>query len=558
MKGLRNSIAAIIFVFALSAWGFSSATNVYITPNGSPQGSCTTNPQTPAWFNNSANWGSGSSQIGPGTTVTICGTFTGSAGSTEFTFQGSGTSGNPITFIFDTGATLSAPYWSGTNGAINTNGHSYITIDGAGAGSAGAIPTTFKSNGIIQNTANGTSLAYQQPSHGISLGNSSYVIIENLTMANIYQRTGHATEAFDDTTAQCVNWSSSANNIKVDNNLFHDGGWCINGNGDNITWSNNELYNFEHSIIGAPVHFWMFGNHLHDWALWDAPCSNGPCAYHHDGFHCFAGSGGNTVAGYIYSNQFDGATNSGVSGDGQMNEFIFIEGGGSSTTCMVPGGKLAIFNNVMIADSTIPQLSNDTGNSSAGDSGDIFANNTVLDVNPGDETGCMVFQYSQSATVANNAIGGCGMLAAGGQGAPSFSIFDFNAYENCTSNNCFYMDSVDTPLFAVWQASTVGGVKPDGHGIASVASKNYFNLSSGCVPGSVGASCAPNSGSPLIAAGKNLYSMCNGQPNPGLGALCSDKNGIPRPATGAWDAGAYAYSSSPPPTPPTQLAATVN
>ena len=42
-------------------------------------------------------WGGGSTQIGPGTTAHICGTITGSAGAVAFTFQGSGTSGNPVT-----------------------------------------------------------------------------------------------------------------------------------------------------------------------------------------------------------------------------------------------------------------------------------------------------------------------------------------------------------------------------------------------------------------------------------------------------------------------------
>ena len=71
---------------------FASATNVYITQNGSPSGNCTSGVQPPAFFNNPANWGTGASQIGPGTTVLVCGSFTGAAGATELTFQGSGAS----------------------------------------------------------------------------------------------------------------------------------------------------------------------------------------------------------------------------------------------------------------------------------------------------------------------------------------------------------------------------------------------------------------------------------------------------------------------------------
>src|ERR1700681_2148753 len=102
VKSPRNPLLAVIFVLAFSALGFSSATNVYITPNGSSQGACTTSPQTPAWFNSSSNWGSGASQIGAGTTVHLCGTIT-----TALTFQGSGTSSSPVTLFFESGAMVS-------------------------------------------------------------------------------------------------------------------------------------------------------------------------------------------------------------------------------------------------------------------------------------------------------------------------------------------------------------------------------------------------------------------------------------------------------------------
>ena len=84
MKRLPNPFLAIIFVLAFSALGFSSATNVYITPDGSSQGACTSSPQNPAWFNSASNWGSGASQIGaefqidtaPGRGTAVCVSFT--------------------------------------------------------------------------------------------------------------------------------------------------------------------------------------------------------------------------------------------------------------------------------------------------------------------------------------------------------------------------------------------------------------------------------------------------------------------------------------------------
>ena len=131
-----------IVVFAtVSLWG--SVASVQVTQSGSASGSCTSNVQTPAFFNNSANWGSGATQIGPGTVVLFCGTFTGTAGQTGFTFQGSGTAGSPITLQFVTGAQMTAPYWGS---AISCSGKSYVTVNGG-------------TNGSITNTANGTSLA---------------------------------------------------------------------------------------------------------------------------------------------------------------------------------------------------------------------------------------------------------------------------------------------------------------------------------------------------------------------------------------------------------------
>jgi len=47
-----------------------------------------------------------------GNTLHICGTITGSGGATAITAAGNGSSGNPITIKFETGAQLDAPYWA--------------------------------------------------------------------------------------------------------------------------------------------------------------------------------------------------------------------------------------------------------------------------------------------------------------------------------------------------------------------------------------------------------------------------------------------------------------
>ncbi len=154
MNGPRKLILALMFV--ILAAGFSTASDIYIAQNaaGANTGADCSDAHAAAWFNSSSNWGSNSGLIGPGTTVHLCGTFTAPAGSSGYlTFHGSGTSGKPITLLFESGAVLTAPYWgndpNGFSGAINASGLSYITVDGG-------------TNGTIQATSNGTGLTYQQ------------------------------------------------------------------------------------------------------------------------------------------------------------------------------------------------------------------------------------------------------------------------------------------------------------------------------------------------------------------------------------------------------------
>src|SRR5258708_23135164 len=136
-------------LFALPAM---AASDIYISQSGTGNGTSCGSPLSAAWFNTAANWGTGSGQIGPGKTVHLCGTFTGTAGSTMLTAHGSGTSGNPITILFEPGAVLTAPYWSSTGGLV-LSGQSWIVVNGDIGGGR---------QGIIQSTDNGSNRTYQQ------------------------------------------------------------------------------------------------------------------------------------------------------------------------------------------------------------------------------------------------------------------------------------------------------------------------------------------------------------------------------------------------------------
>lgn len=182
-KILKKVLLALACLTLMTISSHASATNIYIAQSsaGAANGADCADAKPVSFFNASGNWGSGSAQIGPGTTVHLCGTFTGAAGSTMLTIQGSGASGSPVTILFESGAQLNAPYWGGNpfgNGgaAIVCGGQNYILVDGG-------------TNGVIQNTANGSaSLGYpnQQGSQGIQIQSCNNVEIRNLTINNIY------------------------------------------------------------------------------------------------------------------------------------------------------------------------------------------------------------------------------------------------------------------------------------------------------------------------------------------------------------------------------------
>jgi hypothetical protein len=116
----------------------AQANNVYIAQiaAGSANGSSCSSAYAVNYFNSPANWTSGTptgEQIGPGTTVHLCGVFSVPAGASNFLeFQGNGAKGKPVTLLFGPGAVLSSPYWSGP--AINLRGKSYVTVESQKSG----------------------------------------------------------------------------------------------------------------------------------------------------------------------------------------------------------------------------------------------------------------------------------------------------------------------------------------------------------------------------------------------------------------------------------------
>src|SRR4051794_23625598 len=94
----RLTIAALAFLFMSSVR--AAVTDIYLSQSGGGSNftiNCATGSRPASFFNTAGNW---PGIIGPGTTVHLCGTIT-----SGLNFQGSGTSGSPIT-LDGTGAIM--------------------------------------------------------------------------------------------------------------------------------------------------------------------------------------------------------------------------------------------------------------------------------------------------------------------------------------------------------------------------------------------------------------------------------------------------------------------
>jgi hypothetical protein len=523
-----------LMVFAALVMGRSTAlaNGVYIaqTAVGAANGADCANALGVTYFNTSGNWASGTpngTQIGPGTTVHLCGTFTGTAGSTMLTVQGSGSSGNPITVLFESGASLTAPYWNGSSGAINTNGKTDVVIDGG-------------TGGVIQATANGTNLTYKQASLGIQAVNCTRCTVKNLTIANMYVHVPNDT-ILQINEAAAIKYIP-ANNFTVDHCTVHDGLWLLDGWGTNLTITNNEIYHMDHGIAigpsGQATNITIAGNHFHDWVNWDTGAAN---AYHHDGIHMWGGiysgsSASDSVSGaYIYNNIFDGDT-----GSCCTTALIYV---------MEQMMNVNIYNNRLIVQSnrtTMPirfegaSESGDTYHSGHGYQNAVYNNYISSGSLTGSQAG-IYSQYQDNLSVMNNVFrAGQSDIALFDNTALAPNSLDYNLYENNSTGDTFdWSGNIYTTLLS-WQNALPAGSGADAH--SRLLSPSAMLVDSGG---------HPQSGSPAVGAGTNLTSLCTA-----LTGLCSDAAGVARPGSGPWDVGAYKYVSAAPPAPPTGLTAT--
>lgn len=512
------SFGILIFISPAAA----SATNVYIAQSaaGAASGTDCADAYAVTFFNTAANWGSGAAQIGPGTTVHLCGTFTGTAGANMLTVQGSGTSGSPVTVLFESGAVMTAPYWSGANGAIELNSKSYIVVSGG-------------SNGIIENTANGSGFANHQNSIGIDAASTTNCEIKNLSILNIYVHSSASDNAIDQTAMNAIKSYPPSTNLTIDNNTIHDCGWCLDGYGNGYLVSGNNIYNMDHGLAiglgaGSAGNMTIHDNHIHDYANWDTTTD----AYHHDGIHAW-GQGGTITSLTIYNNLFDGDMGVNITGhiyleqavnDVQIYNNVFLQGAGSNPD----NTGIVCYCNYGATTATGGQFYDNT----------VIGNSTI---SSGNGNTCVAINQTTSMSVENNVIEGCYTLVSL-NASPTFTVLDYNTYQDAgsdfssTTTLCWNGASFCTTNLATWKSNSGG----DAH--AQLKTAAQINLSS------IG---QPLSGSAVIGAGTNLTSL-------GISALDFDKAGTARPSSGAWDAGAYEFADPPAPNPPANLTASAH
>jgi hypothetical protein len=521
--GFSAFAALFLIVFALVMTRPALANDIYIaqTATGSANGTSCGDAFAVSFLSNSGNWSgsSASAQIGPGSTVHLCGTFTGAAGQSRMIpILGSGASGNPITIHFEQGAKATAPYW-GTGGFIGAaSGVSYITIDGGGAGSV--FDGTFTPNGDIVASANGASRANHVAGSicvAFTGAGAHDITVKNLECENMFvalqNSSNNETTGNSGGNSAFVSLIDPASNITIQNNVAHDMfnpvfAYFTAGR-SNYKITGNKFYNMETNIIGsgntgATLNGFTFTNNdLSNMALWDAPAD----ANHHEFLHLWAVHTNSSITNAtIAGNYFHGTL-------GQtMTAETFIEC--TPGTCTVD-----YYNNLISMDDS---------------SSDIFTGaggNGMTECK-----GATCFYYNNT------------FISTVGHGSSANNAMHFESNAHFTSQNNICLD--------------VYGCLANGGGTQTLYdSMNCYGLASSCTGATnletgdpnLDSGLKPLSGSAALGNAANLTSRS-------ISGLDSDRAGTARPSSGAWVIGAYQNASgttSSAPAPPTGLISAV-
>lgn len=539
----------LLFLFGIIALLYPAlpamATTRYVAQTaGTFSGGSACNGQTtisPATFNGTT--------LSPGDITYLCGTITGTAGSGLITVKQSGTAGNPIQIIMDTGALLQAPYFPGSAnqatcssdcGAIAVLGQNYVIIDG---GSNGTIQNTL--DGAPTMTCLGGTCSYQQDSVGVYVRGANN-IVRNLTINHIYMACGAtncsstggggsaairidgpATDTFvcNNSTAHAYDGISSDTNDSGNASNVVSSLNCQSNNppagGTNIFQNTTNDHCHQISPTGNGfINIW--GNDISNWADWIWPGTGDGC--HTDGIITWSDSSTNLLQQYIHDNYIHGDL-----GNGSATGYIFCTYGATGT-----GSACTIFNNVIVG----------TGNCASGQCAGLYFhagsigpyaiyNNTFVNLA---QQVYIEDDPSLRFTIYNNIWTGNTSSAPwpyslNFSGVPSsggiLSADNYNDYD--IANLAPYgwnSNSLTTWQAAGWDTNSVTG--------SPAFNTNAYTLQS--------TSAAIGKGTNL--SGLGMPALNQGAPAT-FGAASSCGNGCgPRSSSGAWDIGAYSSGSA--------------
>jgi hypothetical protein len=526
--------ASLVSVAAANAKVFYVAQNASRSNAG---GTSCSDALSAAWFSNSTSWGTASHQISAGTTVYLCGVFKGTPGEELLIVRGSGAAGSPITIKFLTNTILTAPYWSG-NGAIHMDNVSDIVVDGG-------------TNGIIENTANGTGRAYRQNSVAVHAAACNGCIVQNLTIQNLYVRTS-SSDLAPTHSINCVYWHL-ANNLTVNHITCREASWAIAGDGNNFTLENSDIYHVDHGVasgsLGKVGGYSIHNNHFHDFANWDSSTNT----YHHDGVHLWGQNGGTVTSGSIYSNTFDG--DFGVN----VTAHIFLQDSIQ---------HVAVYNNTSVTPSTrtinsvwFSAVSTSLPGGSA--TGNSAYNNSLNAGGHGAGSAIYADNQLQFTAVNNICSGGVGDISIQHGTTLTSTGVNNNVYNDLFADlgdrNTFGWKGTYNYVLSKWQsachcdsasklisaAQTTAFSSVTGSGGATLAGASVTGSDLTAASDSVNLAVVTSETStdPALALlatvgegnGINLSDLAVGD----LAPLAFDRNGVARPAAGPWNVGPF-------------------
>lgn len=424
---------------------------------------------------------------------------------------------------------ISLPACDNSNGCLDVNGLSHIIVDGGiPCGPGTACSTNLTGTGIIQETANGSALAYRQDSIGIYAPNGcANCEIRNLIIGPLYQHTS-ASDVHDFGADGAIYFGGTSGSLLIHDLTIHDTTSCIayipTSSGDaGLQIYNAYAYNYNGGVnlAGSSSNNILSGAIIHDstWgssANWDAT----GCPYHHDGIHAWGEFGGEILGVNYYNNVVQGDYGSCPTGA------VFFEG---------YTGNENFYNNLFLI--TYTQENNGIVNLNGFNIG--FYDNTIIgNLQSGDlcfnigYNSDSSFPYTPSIRFENNIVENChGLIDQYSTPAVTLTAWDYNAYGELPSGSTLIYNGTWYYTFASWQAAS----GKDSHSV----------ISSGGIAGSLNLSFngVPQSGSPVIGVGVNLTSL-------GITNLDSDTSagGMRTPTgrllTGAWTIGSYNPNSS--------------